>query len=153
MAGMAALTSVFVMRRLGYRKPMIAGFVISASGLLLLAIPPHGLSPFVWLSIACGLSGIGVGMAGPPSNNANIQLLPTHVAAIVGLRAMFRSIGGILAISIASAVIASSASGARVLPKVFLVLAVLTVTVTPTILGVPENTRSRRLDRSLGISD
>lgn len=140
MAIMAAITSVLLMRRFGYRAPMAVGFVISAAGLIMIAIaPPPGLSPFVWLALASTVSGLGVGIAGPPSNNANIQLLPAQVGAIVGLRAMFRQIGGILAISVAAAMVGTTATGARVLPLIFFVLGLLLLLVSPTIVGVPED--------------
>jgi EmrB/QacA subfamily drug resistance transporter len=140
----AAITSLFIMRRFGYRAPMASGFVVSGMSLLLLAVPHHWLSAFAWLSIACTLSGVGAGIAGPPSNNANIELMPSQVGAIVGLRVMFRQTGGIIAISIAAAAVAGSGSGPRILGVVFLVLGVLTLIATPAIIGVPENRGSLR---------
>jgi EmrB/QacA subfamily drug resistance transporter len=139
MAVMAALTSILVIRRFGYRLPMAVGFVISAAGLIMIATPPQGLSPFGWLALSSTVCGIGVGIAGPPSNNANIQLMPAQIGAIVGLRAMFRQIGGILAISIAATVVGTSATGPRTLPIIFLVLGLLLLAVTPAIAGVPED--------------
>ena len=109
----AAITSLFIMRRFGYRAPMASGFVVSGVSLLLVAVPHHWLSAFAWLSIACTLSGVGAGIAGPPSNNANIELMPSQVGAIVGLRVMFRQTGGIIAISVAAAAVAASGSGPR----------------------------------------
>jgi len=139
MAVLAALTSVLVIRRFGYRLPMAVGFVVSAAGLIMLATPPHGLSAFAWLAVSSTVSGIGVGIAGPPSNNANIQLMPAQIGAIVGLRAMFRQIGGIVAITIAAAIVGTSATGPRALPLIFLVLGLLLLAVTPAIVGVPED--------------
>jgi len=46
------------------------------------------------------VSGIGAGIANPASNNACIELMPEKVATIVGLRGMFRSVGGLLGISL-----------------------------------------------------
>ncbi len=52
------------------------------------------------LSFLLLVSGIGAGIANPASNNACIELMPEKVATIVGLRGMFRSIGGLLGISL-----------------------------------------------------
>jgi len=41
-----------------------------------------------------------MGMMMPPSNNACIELMPDKVATITGLRGMFRTVGGILGISL-----------------------------------------------------
>jgi MFS family permease len=46
------------------------------------------------------ISGLGVGMVMPPSNNACIELMPEKVATITGLRGMFRTVGGVLGISL-----------------------------------------------------
>ena len=42
--------------------------------------------------------GIGAGIINPAANNACIELMPEKVATIVGLRAMFRTVGGVLGI-------------------------------------------------------
>jgi len=139
MAVLSTLTSIFVIVRFGYRGPMLAGFVVLAVGLTVLAVSPIGLSPYMWLALACFLCGAGVGIAGPPSNNASLQLMPSQIAAISGLRSMFRQTGGIVAISIIAAIIVANARGARVLPYVFAALAVITLIGAPAIWGVPEN--------------
>jgi MFS family permease len=46
------------------------------------------------------IGGIGMGMMMPPSNNACIELMPDKVATITGLRGMFRTVGGIMGISL-----------------------------------------------------
>ena len=46
------------------------------------------------------VTGIGIGIALPASNNACIEVMPEKVATITGLRGTFRSVGGILGISI-----------------------------------------------------
>ena len=55
-----------------------------------------------------GLSGLSanafaiplMGLAVPASNNASLQLAPDQVAAIAGLRGMFRQSGSIIAVSV-----------------------------------------------------
>ena len=139
MAVASTVTALFVLRPFGYRRPMLAGFLLVALGLLMLSLAPTAMSVFVWLTVACVVCGVGIGIAGPPSNNASLQLMPNAVAAISGLRATFRQTGGIISISIAAAIIAGSSQGARVLAYVFAMLALLTLLGAPAIIGVPEN--------------
>jgi EmrB/QacA subfamily drug resistance transporter len=136
MAGFSVASSM-LLRRVGYRAPMVVGFLVLATGLTLISLPP-ATSPYTWLGISALICGIGVGTAGPPSNNAAVQLMPDQVAAISGLRAMFRQTGGIIAITLTAVVIGSGPGEAQALARVFLVFAILTVLLVPLILGVPE---------------
>ena len=140
--GMAVLSVSIsmVLRRTGYRKPMIAGFILLAAGLAMLAIPAPGERPFVWLGLSALVCGIGVGIAGPPSNNASIRLMPDQVAAISGLRAMFRMTGGILAITITAALIGTGGGEGEALGRAFAIFGAIAILVAPAILAVPERT-------------
>ena len=137
--GMAGLsvTSSMLLRRVGYRAPMVLGFLVLAAGLTLISLPA-ATSPFTWLGISALVCGVGVGIAGPPSNNAAVQLMPDQVAAISGLRAMFRQTGGIIAITLTAVAVGSGPGEAWALGRVFFVFAVLTVLVVPLVFGVPE---------------
>ena len=112
MAVASTVTALWLMQRFGYRRPMAAGFISLAVGLIILSTRPGTVDPFLWLSFSCVICGIGIGLSGPPSNNAALQLMPSQVAAISGLRATFRQIGGILAISITAEIISTSGQGA-----------------------------------------
>ena len=102
----SAITS-FLLKRWGYRWPMVLGLIIISFATILLG---QGLQLWRMIGIHLGIaeilaflvlvSGIGVGIALPASNNACIELMPEKVATIVGLRGMFRSIGGLLGISL-----------------------------------------------------
>jgi EmrB/QacA subfamily drug resistance transporter len=135
-AGVAALA----LRRTGYRWPMIVGFVVLAGGLLMMALPA-GLSPYAWLAIAAALTGFGMGLSVPASNNASLQLAPDQVAAIAGLRGMFRQSGAITAVSVTTAVIARSApADAGIMQAhVFLVFAAILLLMLPLVRFVPEH--------------
>ena len=135
-AGVAALA----LRRTGYRWPMIVGFVVLAGGLLMMALPA-GLSPYAWLAIAAGLTGFGMGLSVPASNNASLQLAPDQVAAIAGLRGMFRQSGAITAVSVTTAVIARSAPAEAGIMQahVFLVFAGILLLMLPLVRFVPEH--------------
>jgi EmrB/QacA subfamily drug resistance transporter len=139
--GLAALSVVssMLLRRLGYRAPMAAGFLVLACGLALLSLPPPGAAgPLLWLGLSALACGVGIGIAGPPSNNAAVQLMPDQVAAISGLRAMFRQTGGIAAITLTTLTIGSGPNQAGALSRVFAVFAALAVLMAPAVLGVPE---------------
>ena len=59
------------------------------------------------------VSGIGVGIALPASNNACIELMPEKVATITGLRGMFRSVGGAFGISLITIILHLSSTPAN----------------------------------------
>jgi len=133
-AGLAAMA----LRRTGYRLPMVAGFTALAGGLLMMSFPA-ALSPYVWLAIAAGLTGIGMGLSVPAANNASLQLAPDQVAAIAGLRGMFRQSGAIIAVSITTAVIARSSRPGLVQAQVFIIFVVLLLIITALVRLVPDH--------------
>jgi EmrB/QacA subfamily drug resistance transporter len=140
-AGMisVAAVAVLLLRRTGYRWPMAIGFSLTAAGLLLLASSPAGLSPYAWLALAAGISGLGMGTAIPAANNATLQLAPDEAAAVAGLRGMFRQSGAITAVSVTSAILARSANPGLAQAHVFAVFAVILVLVVPLARIVPDH--------------
>jgi EmrB/QacA subfamily drug resistance transporter len=133
-AGIAALT----LRRTGYRLPMIAGFVALAAGLFALSATPQ-LPAYVWLSIWAGVTGIGMGLSVPASNNASLQLAPSQVAAIAGLRGMFRQSGAIIAVSVTTAIVARADNPGIAEAHVFTVFGILLLCLLPLVFLVPEH--------------
>jgi EmrB/QacA subfamily drug resistance transporter len=135
-AGVAALA----LRRTGYRWPMILGFLVLAVGLVMMA-SSAAISPYAWLAIGAGLTGFGMGLSVPASNNASLQLAPDQVAAIAGLRGMFRQSGAITAVSVTTAVIArsSTAQAGIMQAHVFLIFAGILVLMLPLVKFVPEH--------------
>ena len=132
--------ATFALRRTGYRPPMTIGFSLLIVGMLGTAIgAPHGVTPFAWLSIASGICGVGMGLALPAANNAILQLAPDQVAGISGMRGMFRQGGSIIAVSIATAIIARSSDHGLTLGHVFIGFACLMIIVLPLIYKVPEH--------------
>src|ERR1700678_1057906 len=133
-AGVAAMT----LRRTGYRLPMIIGFAVLAGGLLMMSLSP-GISAYAWLAIAAAITGLGMGLSVPASNNASLQLAPDQVAAIAGLRGMFRQSGAIISVSVTTAIIARSSHPGVDQAYVFLVFAGLLVLMLPLVKLVPEH--------------
>ena len=103
----AAATTSFLLKRWGYRWPMVLGLIITSLSTMLLGSQGFQLSRMVGshlgvaeiLAILTMVTGIGMGIALPASNNACIELMPEKVATITGLRGMFRSVGGAFGIS------------------------------------------------------
>jgi len=101
----SAVTAIFL-TRWGYRRPIVLGLAAIAVSTILIVESQHlptiisaRLGVAGMLSFILLLTGIGVGIALPAANNACIELMPHRVATIVGLRGMFRTIGGALGIS------------------------------------------------------
>ena len=131
--------AVFALRRTGYRAPLIVGSIVVALGLVMMAIKPIGLSDLTWLAIAAAITGLGMGFSVPASNNASLQLAPTQVAAISGLRGMFRQSGAILAVSVTTAVLARSSDPGVMLGHIFLVFTGVVLLTIPLIARIPDH--------------
>jgi EmrB/QacA subfamily drug resistance transporter len=133
--------AAMALRRTGYRIPLIAGFAVVAIGTVGMAIAPRlGLSPYVWLSICAGLTGLGNGMANPASRNACLQVAPDEVAAITGLRQMFVFMGIIFSVSAVTAILNRSANpGLAQAHLLWVVVGILLVVMVPLVFRVPEH--------------
>ena len=132
-----ALTAMFLLRRLGHRRPILAGYAVMIAGLALTGAPPLVGTPVQWLTLTTALYGIGIGIA-TPLNVAAFQLMPQRIGALTGIRMMFRQLGAVAALSVAGAVVARSPSQAMALAAVFVALGGVMLAATPLIRGVPE---------------
>jgi MFS family permease len=127
----AAVVSM-LLPKIGCRWPLLVGFVLTSIGMFLIALsPPSWSTTYLWLMAATLVSGIGMGTAGPASMNASLQLALADVAAIASLRQMFRQVGSILAISVATAAAGASAHPGVVLAWVFGIFGVIMIAVLP----------------------
>lgn len=138
--GMIAVAgaTTFLLRRLGCRLPIAAGFVVAAGGFVTISLRAHGADPYWWIAAGAALTGLGFGMAAPASNNAILSLATGDIAAITGLRGMFRQSGGIMCISIITAVAARSADQGLALGRAFIVFGCAIVAVIPLVFRVPD---------------
>ncbi|OLT11909.1 hypothetical protein BJF78_25655 [Pseudonocardia sp. CNS-139] len=119
---------------------MIAGHGLMATGLALLALPPPpGLPAAGWLSFAAALSGVGLGMAAPAGNNASMHLAKQEIAAVAGLRGMFRQTGGIVAVSLTTAAVSLSSRPGLAQAVAFAVSAALLAATLPLIVAMPDH--------------
>ncbi len=134
-AGLAAM----MLRRTGCRLPMVVGFSAIAFGLVMLAIEAPGVPPYLWLAGWSLLTGLGMGVSMPATNNATLQLAPDQVAQIAGLRGMFRQSGGILSVSITTALLARSSNPGLTQAYTFLAEAALMLVMVGLVFLVPDH--------------
>ncbi|MBN9790109.1 MFS transporter [Pseudonocardia sp. TMWB2A] len=100
--------AVALLRRLGFRPLLLGGLVAVVAGLVVTAVAPPFGGPTVWLLAGSTLLGLGTGLSGPAANNAGMHLVPDEVAAVSGLRIMFRQMGGIAAVSVLTAAVTAA---------------------------------------------
>jgi len=82
-------------------------------------------------------TGLGLGIALPASNNACIELMPSKVATITGLRGMFRYVGGAVGISFTTIILHSSATPAAGFRLTFLAFGVVLLCTVPLVFLMP----------------
>ena len=118
---------------------MVGGFVLVAGGMTLMSVAPHGLTPYAWLAMAAGITGIGMGLSIPASNNASLQLAPDQISAIAGLRGMFRQSGGIVAVSVTTAILNHATDAGTTQAHSFVVFAAILLLMIPITFLVPDH--------------
>lgn len=135
------IIAALLIRRTGYRLPMIVGYSFVAFGVFLISISPRfGMGPYAWLSIGAGFTGLGTGIANPASRNASLQLAPDDVAAISGLRQMFLYIGIVFSVSVVSAILNRSQDPGLAQAHIYwFVVGLIFVVVLPLVMLVPEH--------------
>jgi EmrB/QacA subfamily drug resistance transporter len=149
--------SSFALLRYGYRRPMVAGLALVVVTLFLLSRGFQHLSlgsleigPFLLLAAPVALSGIGLGLAGPASNNAALDLVPEKAASITGIRGLFRSTGGVLGTALFVLVLELSPDKAAGLRSIFGVLSLILLATIPIVFLIPDTARERlQRDRAL----
>ncbi|HLI14645.1 MAG TPA: MFS transporter [Acidimicrobiales bacterium] len=132
-----SVLAAVALRRTGYRVPIALSMAVQAAGLLLVASRPMLGSTYGWLALGTAVMGLGVGVGNPALTNAGLSLAPKDAAAITGLRGMFRQSGGILAISIITALVARQGGNGIAFARMFLVFAAVSLLVVPLVLKVP----------------
>ena len=89
------------------------------------------------LAVLIMLSGIGLGIALPASNNACNELMPSKVATITGLRGMFRFVGGAFGISLTTIILHSSSTPAIGIRTTFLSSGLVLLSTIPLVFLMP----------------
>jgi len=140
----ASVVTSFLLKRWGYRWPMVLGVCIISLATILL-----GQHPQLWrmlgirfgiaenLALIVMLSGVGVGIFYPASNNACIELMPEKVATIIGLRGMSSNVGGALGISFITIILHLSSTPANGFRTTFISLGLVLLLTIPLIFLMP----------------
>jgi MFS family permease len=146
----SAFTSLFL-KKWGYRRPIVLGLVVVAVSTVLLDEGLHvpammgmhvgvpGVLSFIML-----FTGIGMGIALPAANNACIELMPDRVATIVGLRGMFRTVGGALGISMITLILHLSKNTAAGFRITFVSFGLVLLVAIPLAFLMPSGRRTNR---------
>ncbi|MEZ4552447.1 MAG: DHA2 family efflux MFS transporter permease subunit [Dehalococcoidia bacterium] len=151
----ASSLGAFLLPKTGYRKPIMVGMVGMGLTLIVMSRGLHDpviagveVSNFTYLGTLAALSGFFFGVSGPAANNAAIELAPDRIAAITGLRGMFRSVGGSIGTSLVVLVMSHAATREEGLEQAFLGLAVAAVLVSFLVLGIPDRAVQRSSARA-----
>ena len=135
-----SIASTLALRRTGYRRPLYAGGIAIAAGMVLVALrPPGGIAPYPWLAGAASLIGVGIGIVNPASRNAGLQLAPRHASSLAALRTLFIQLGMITTVSIATAVLASAEHPGVAQAWVYAALALVLLAALAIVRRVPEH--------------
>jgi EmrB/QacA subfamily drug resistance transporter len=143
----SAVVSISI-SRLRYRLPMIGGLCFIATCLFLLSqgyreatIGGITIRELPLLIAIITIGGLGMGMANPASNNAALDLIPEKVAAVAGLRGMFRSVGGVF--GTAGVVLALSGYANEVvgMQQIYMWLSFILLGLIPVIFFIPDKVR------------
>ena len=138
----SAIVSFWLLRKLGYRiLLLIGGFILSASllvvGFGIFSLLDEYISPFWTLFIVLSVAGAGMGIQSPASNNAGIELMPSRVSSIVGLRGTFRFGGSVISTTLIFFVLAGFEDKALGIEFVYLALGAVLLFSMPIIFLMP----------------
>ncbi len=138
-----AIAVSFLIHRTGFRLPILAGIASISAGLVLIALSPPAIPPYLWLMLGAALTGIGIGVSAPAANNASLELAPDDVGAISGLRGATRQFGAIVAVATTTSLMDRSTEHTVVLLGSFAALGVLLLVMSPLAMSLPDGPRER----------
>jgi MFS family permease len=140
----------FLIPRIGYRLPLLFGAAVLSGSILLLSMGhlDYGIigidvTAFGSLVLVMTLAGVGNGVANPASGNAGLDIYPDELAAVTGLRGMFRIIGGVAGTSVIVVALSRFDDKVRGMESIFFVMGLLVAAMLPLTAFVPEERRRR----------
>ena len=134
-----SVLAVAAIRRSGYRRPLYLGGVLTALGILLMALPAPHASSYLWLTACTFLVGCGKGIANPASRNAGLQLAVDHASTIAAIRTLFIQIGSIATVAVITTILADAPDVALTQAWAYVAAAVIFLVALPIIRRVPEH--------------
>ena len=97
--------------RLGERIPIMAGFLLAATGFTLLGLTVTATGSYVTIAGPLLLAGVGVGLAVPTTVSASLRAVsPQQVGLASGVGSTLQNIGGVVGVVTATAVFAGAGS-------------------------------------------
>ena len=138
LAGVGAIVAPFggrISDRRGRRGIVVAGSLVSASGLAALAVPGAAASAIV-IAVFLGVVGLGNGLTSPRQAAALESVDGSHVGMAAGTFYTARYLGGVVGASIAGTILGAQVTGPGVASG-FTVFAVVGVAVAVVSLGLP----------------
>lgn len=144
-----SIVSSVALIRLGYRRPMVVGVTIIACGLFLLGLGLRdlGIPNVAWLSIIMVITGVGLGIGAPASNNAALDVIPGKISSISGVRGVFRNVGGIVGAAMVVIVLSHFSDKGEGLERIFLALSILVFLSIGLVFFIPDTARQRYAER------
>jgi len=91
-----------------------------------------------------GILGIAFGISGPASTNAALDIIPGRIAAVSGVRQMFRQTGGTIGTAVAIFVISLFSDPSHGIQVMFAVLAIVILCIIPLVFMIPDTARQQR---------
>jgi EmrB/QacA subfamily drug resistance transporter len=144
-------TISFLLPRTGYRPPMLVGMICVTAALSLLGISLNDLQiagwrvdPIVPLLAIMSLSGLGMGLLIPSSNNANLDLLPQRASVLSGIRGLFHNTGGVIGTALIVLWLALNEDKAYGLRTMFTTLGLIMLAALPLCFLIPDGAAERR---------
>ena len=97
--------------RLGERIPIMAGFLLAASGFTLLGLTVTATGGYLSIAGPLLLAGVGVGLAVPTTVSASLRAVSPQQAGLAsGVGSTLQNIGGVVGVATATAVFAGAGS-------------------------------------------
>lgn len=141
----------FLLPRIGFRLPLVVGFlIVSLSTTLISRMPGEialgGLTipDTVVLALLLAIAGLGMGFVVPSSNSVGMDLLPTRVTAIAGMRGAFNVLGNVLGTTGSLMIISLAATQTDGLVLVFQIASVGMLSLLLLVPLLPGRTRPGR---------
>lgn len=140
----ASIVTSMMLPKWGYRWPMLVGVGGMVIGTVLLGLELTSVNIFgleigstAILVFIMFITGAAMGIIAPAANNACIDLMPTRVATITGVRGMFRQTGAAVSIAVASMVLENFSDMGTGFMVVFYGLTVVLILSIPFVFAMP----------------
>lgn len=134
----------FHLSRTGYRAPIRIGVIVIVLSVALMSLGKIEAAPIAVLTVLVTLTGVGGGITNPATNNAALDLEPTRLAAVTGLRGMFRSMGGVVGITVTIVVLSNFDDKVRGMEIIFLSMGISLAATLILIGWIPESLKVRQ---------